>query len=59
MNKPTVGFTKEHLNYLQKVFPELLNTTDTNELLVNSGKRAVVKHIEYLVENGKKVVFDD
>lgn len=59
MNKPTVGFTKEHLKYLQKVFPEVVDTTDTNELLVNAGKRTVVKHIEYLVENGKKVIFDD
>ncbi len=59
MNKPTIGFTREHLKYLEKVFPEITDTTDTNTLLVNTGKRAVVKHIEYLVENGKKVVFDD
>lgn len=58
MNKPQVGFTVEHLKYLERMFPELVNTTDTNELLVNSGKRSVVKHIEHLVTSNKKQIID-
>lgn len=56
MTKPTIGFTKEHLNYLEKIYPEITNETDVNTLLINSGKRAVIQHIRYLVEHNKKVV---
>lgn len=58
MIKPVVGFTKEHLEYLEKTFPELTGETDTSTLLLQSGKRAVVKHIEYLVQKNVKRVLD-
>lgn len=40
-----VVWTKGHLAELNKVFPEVYNTNCTNELLVQSGRRAVVHYV--------------
>lgn len=59
MNKvPSIGFTRQHLEFLEKHFPEAIDETDVNKLLVNSGKRAVVKFIEQLVNINSKPVLD-
>jgi hypothetical protein len=58
MREPKVGFTRQHLEYLDKQFPELTDETDVNKLLVNSGKRAVVKYIEQLVTTNAKPVLE-
>lgn len=42
-------FNRLQLEYLQRVFPELVDINNTDELIHNNGKRTVVKHIESLV----------
>ena len=43
MNKPKIpGYVLEEL---EAVFPEQVGTTDTAELLVNSGKRMVIHYL--------------
>lgn len=56
--KPNVGFTSQHIEYLEKHFPELVDETDVNRLLVNSGKRSVIKFIGNLVRTNGKPVLD-
>lgn len=40
-----VKWTKAHLEELEKNFPELLDTSNTNELVLNTGKRTVVQYV--------------
>jgi hypothetical protein len=44
-------WSKQHLDELERLFPEAINERDTTELLLNSGKRAVVNHVrqKYLI----------
>lgn len=43
MNKPKIP--SYVLEELEAVFPEQVGTTDTTELLVNSGKRMVIHYL--------------
>ncbi len=49
-NQPTVRWTQQHLEQLQKAFPELLYESDVNKLLVGSGARAVVHYVKCKLE---------
>lgn len=40
-----VKWTKAHLEELEKNFPELLDISNTNELVLNTGKRTVVQYV--------------
>lgn len=44
-DKPTVAWTEKHLEELERVYPELVDETDTNKLLLNCGKRSVVEYV--------------
>ena len=39
-------FSREQYDWLEKVFPELTKTTDTNALIKNAGVREVVLYIK-------------
>lgn len=43
-------WTKQHLELLEQVFPEVTDTVCTNTLLQNTGKRTVVNYIKYLLK---------
>lgn len=47
-SKPVIP--KYVLEELEKAFPEVVNTQDTNELLVNAGKRTVVHYVRSLIK---------
>ena len=40
-----VKWTQGHLDELNKVFPEVIDNAEPNELLLNSGKRTVVNYV--------------
>lgn len=41
-----VKWTKGHLQELEKAFPELLDTSDVNKLILSTGKRTVVDYVK-------------
>lgn len=43
-NQPNI-WSKQHLDELERIFPEIVGEKDTTELLLNSGKRVVVNHV--------------
>ena len=45
-----VKWSREHLQVLEDTFPEAIGETDTNALLVSSGKRLVVHHVRQLLK---------
>lgn len=53
-NEPKVGFTREQLEYLEKQFPEDLTLRNTDDMYIQTGKRMVVKHIAWLIEQSLK-----
>lgn len=46
-----IKWSREHLKVLERAFPELVSETNTNTLLVNSGKRAVVHYVKSIIES--------
>lgn len=54
---PTVAWTERHLEELEKMFPELVDTIDSNKLLVNNGKRTVVAYVRQQVKN-RRTLYD-
>ena len=53
-NQPNI-WSKQHLDELEKLFPESLGEKDVNELLMNSGKRVVVNHVRQRYTSAAKV----
>ena len=49
MRIPTVAWTERHLEELDRVFPELLDNSNTNDLILNTGKRTVVDYVRQQV----------
>lgn len=47
-------FTKEHLDYLERVYPELVDISSKSEMAYHHGKRQVVQHIRHLILTAKK-----
>lgn len=49
---PKVEFTERQLQYLERMFPEMVSDANTThaEFLVQSGKRVVVKHLRNLMQ---------
>lgn len=45
-----VKWTAQHLEELEKVFPEITDTVCTNTLIQNAGKRKVVNYVKYLIK---------
>ena len=45
-NQPPVRWTQQHIDQLERAFPELLNESDATKLLVSSGARAVVHYVK-------------
>ena len=45
-NQPPVRWTQQHIDQLERAFPELLNESDATKLLVSSGSRAVVHYVK-------------
>lgn len=43
-------WSKEHLQLLEQMFPEVTDTVCTNTLLQNTGKRTVVNYVKYLLK---------
>ena len=47
-------FNKEHIEYLNRVFPESTLVQDTNTMYHTAGQRSLLKHIEHLIETARK-----
>lgn len=47
-------FTKEQLEYLNRVFPENTDVLDNSSMYYRAGQRQVLSHIEYLIEQARK-----
>lgn len=47
-------FTKEQLEYLNRVFPENTDVLDNSNMYYRAGQRQVLYHIEYLIEQARK-----
>jgi len=58
MTQPTVNtpkFTLEQVQWLDKVFPENINTKATSEeLFINLGSRRVIKRLQGIYEDTKR-----
>ena len=58
MTQPTVStpkFTLEQVQWLDKVFPENINTKATSEeLFINLGSRRVIKRLQSIYEDTKR-----
>ena len=58
MTQPTVNtpkFTLEQIQWLDKVFPENINTKATSEeLFINLGSRRVIKRLQGIYEDTKR-----
>lgn len=58
MTQPTVNtpkFTLEQVQWLDKVFPENINTKATSEeLFINLGSRRVIKRLQSIYEDTKR-----
>lgn len=59
MRVPVVGWTQAHVDHLNQMFPEIVDEADTNKLLINSGKRAVVRQIQQIVSAGRRQMLDE
>lgn len=55
MRVPTVAWTDKHLEELDRIFPEVLNTSNINDILVNIGKRQVVDYIRQQVKQKRNI----
>lgn len=49
-----VKWSQAHLQELEKNFPELLDTSNTNELILNTGKRTVVNYVKNKILHQEK-----
>lgn len=47
-------FNKEHLEYLNRVFPENTDVLDNSSMYYRAGQRQVLYHIEHLIEQARK-----
>jgi hypothetical protein len=45
-NTQPVRWTQQHIDQLERAFPELLSESDATKLLVSSGSRAVVHYVK-------------
>lgn len=45
-----VKWTIQHLEELEKAFPEVTDTVCTNTLIQNAGKRKVVLYVKFLLK---------
>ena len=49
-----VKWTQAHLVELEKNFPELLDSSNTNELILSTGKRTVVDYVRNRILHQEK-----
>lgn len=49
-----VIFTKEQLDYLDTVFPENTIVQEPNDMYYHLGRRSVVTHVRYLIDQARK-----
>jgi len=54
-----VKWTQGHLDELNKVFPEVFDNAEPNELLLNSGKRTVVNYVRQQLRGSSHKVQHD
>lgn len=47
-------FSKEHIEYLNSIYPENTVVLPEENMYFRTGQRSVVQHIEYLVEQARK-----
>ncbi len=48
---PVPIWRPEHIEHLEKMFPELIDETDVNKLLVNQGARKVIFYMKAMMKN--------
>lgn len=53
-NQVKVIFTKEHIDYLNSVFPENVTVLSNEDMYYRTGQRSVIKKIEFDMEQARK-----